>query len=425
MHELRHWYDHAAVSNRITQPPFAELADRGRRRARRIRTVRGAGVAVFAALIAAPLLTLPTGNQPVPPGAASEPPFEPAWERLNFGVSFFDLRNGVAHYNGEACGEQWLSVTQDGGTTWSELREAPKVPGRSGVDADDLCVWPVVVQIAPNTLVTWAATPAQQVDRPSLISHDAGRTWREYESQVRIADSVPEGAVPSWPCDHHPQCVDAGLGWYDPQTGDWMVLRNQPLRTGYDALTVGLDGSIWVSGFDPSGNELHLAVSLDRGRTWLDRPLLGHIDWLAVGLITAYDGDTAYLCPMVGTPETDPFELYRTVDGGETWHPMPAAQQFEDVVGIWTNRAGGLVVTDMTRDVHLSTDGGESFSRTELPVWLVLEITGGFQATPRNHSAAISGDVYLSEDGLIWQPVHVPYWPDPDNAPSAQQSIGG
>lgn len=393
--------------------------------ARRRRRVQLAGAAVFAALVAAPLLTLPGGNEPGPPGASSPAP-ERTWDWHEIIVSFFDLDHGVAQYEGDACGEGWFSVTQDGGTTWSELHEHPLTPYRvSGEDTGDepACNWPAVIPIAPDTLVIPAPVePSQPADQPSYISHDAGRTWQEYQPQVRTAESVPEGAIPRWPCDEE-ECMEAGLGWYDSRTGDWMDLRNNPPGVAYDGLTVARDGSIWVYGPGADG-DLNLAVSLDRGRSWLDRSPDGDVDWLPYTLLTVYDGDTAYLYPSY-TAETDPFDLYRTTDGGETWHQMPAAQQFEGVVWVWTTRERGLVVEDVTHDQYLSTDGGETFARSELPVQGVLELPGGgFRGWPRDRSAADPDDLYLSEDGLTWQPVQVPHYPGPDEAAAATQSPG-
>jgi hypothetical protein len=412
MSELHHRYDRTAVTDRITQPPFADLTARSRRRVHRARTARLAAVAMLAALVAAPLLALRGGSQPDtagPPGSAR------GWAFHDVIVNFLDLRHGVAQYLGEACGEGWVAVTEDSGTTWSELRALPKVPDRytdPGTDGAAVCIRPGVFPIASDTLVMQALVGPDPADRTTFISHDAGRTWREYQPRVRSADSVPDGMVPWWSCDEVP-CHDAGLGWYDAATGDWMVLRNQPPRDGYVAMTVAFDGSMWVYGSGRDGDgDFRLAVSRDRGRSWQDRTPAADIDWLATSGLVAHDGDTAYLYPM-DSPKTNPFEVYRTIDGGETWQRVSPAHPLEEIVFVWVNRDGGLGVADRDRNQYLSADGGRTFARTELPAWGPSGITGGLQGWPIDYAAADPVDLYLSEDGLTWRPVQIPYYQRP------------
>ncbi|SNT47988.1 BNR/Asp-box repeat-containing protein [Asanoa hainanensis] len=404
MPEVHHHYDRTAVAERITQPSFDELVDRSRHRVNRTRKARLAGVAVLFLLTAAPLLTLPGGDASntlvVPPSASL-----PAWDAFDIIVEFSDTRYGVAQYPAETCGQGWLSVTQDGGKTWSELRPHPSIPTPSkGPEANGACVRPTATLAAPGTLIMGATAG------PAFISHDSGQSWREYQPQVRVADSVPDGIVPRWPCDER-QCKEQGLGWYDPATGDWMVLKNQPPGTEYVSVSVAFDGSIWVDGSGPDGSgEFQIAASRDRGHSWTDRTPAEDIDWLGhAGLLTAYDADTAYLYPT----ERDGFSLYRTTDGGQTWQPMPAAQQFTDIVFVWPNRQGGLTLADRAHQQHLSTDGGKSFVPVSLPVWGATPITGGLQGWPIDVAAADPVDLYLSEDGLTWQPVEVPYYQRP------------
>ncbi|GIF69379.1 hypothetical protein Ais01nite_74140 [Asanoa ishikariensis] len=416
MSEVHHRYDRTAVSGQITQPPFTELVDRSRRRAHHIRNTRLAIVAAFLVLTPGVLLALPGGNAPNSP-VALPTTSPPAWNAFEITVEFFDIRYGVAQYPGQSCGGGWISVTQDGGKTWSKLRALPRIPDPSnqpedGSDGDAGCVRTAVVLAAPDTLVIPVTYPQSGPDGGSaFISHDSGQSWQMYQPRVRAAVSVPDGIVPQWRCDERP-CKEEGLGWYDPGAGDWMVLRNQPPWVELVGVSVAFDGSMWVlgSGRDGSG-EFQLAVSRDRGRSWVDRTPTVDIDWLAhAGLVTAYDGNTAYLFPMSDTAKSDPFSLYRTTDGGKTWHPQMAAQQFKDVVFVWANRQGGLSVADLKRNQYLTTDGGNSFAPTTMPVWGASPITGGLQGWPIDVAAADPVDLYLSEDGLSWQPVEIPYY---------------
>ncbi|GIF69373.1 hypothetical protein Ais01nite_74080 [Asanoa ishikariensis] len=414
MSDVNDYYDRTAVAARVTAPPFAELVDRSQHRARRARKARLAGVAVLSLLTAGPLLALPGGSAPNTPVAAPSPSVR-AWSSFDIMIEFYDTHFGVAQYPGESCGEGWLSVTQDGGKTWSELRAHPKIPdlsARTATPGEPACMRPAAMLTAPDTLVMAATMRQSQLaGGPAYISHDRGRNWREYQPQVRVADSVPAGVIPRWRCDEQ-RCKEEGLGWYDPVTGDWMVLKNQPPGANYISVTGAFDDSIWVDGSGPDGSgQFQLAVSHDRGRTWLDRTPKEDIDWLArAGSLTAFDGSTAYLYPMMDTTQPDPFSLYRTTDGGKTWLPAPAAQEFKDVVFVWTNRQGALNIADLTHHQHLSMDGGNTFADITSPVWGATHITGGLQGWPIDVAAADPVDMYLSDDGVTWQPVEIPYY---------------
>ncbi|MDG4821753.1 hypothetical protein O7635_07795 [Asanoa sp. WMMD1127] len=414
MSEVHQRYDRTAVADRITQPPFTELVDRSRRRTLRTRNARLAAVAVAAAVTPGLLLAVPGDNGP--DTSVALPTASPAqWDASDIIVEFFNIRYGVAQYPGQSCGEGSLSVTRDGGKTWSSLRPHPTISAASthpNSHEEPACTRAAAVVAAPDTLVIPATSPQPGLaEAPAFISHDDGQTWREYQPRIRTADSVPDGIVPRWPCDER-RCKEEGLGWYDPETGDWMVLKNQPQGVEFVSVSVGFDGSLWVSGSGPDGSgDFQLAVSRDRGRSWVDRTPAEDIDWLApAGMVTAYDGTTAYLSPMKDTTEPDPFSLYRTTDGGKTWDPQPAARQFNDIVFAWTNRQGGLNVADLAHHQHLSTDGGKTFAPTTSPVWGATPITGGLQGWPIDIAAADPVDLYLSEDGQTWQPVEIPYY---------------
>lgn len=428
MPEFRDRYDTAAVSGRISQPPFAELADRGRRRGHRTRIVRVAGVTAVAALAAAPLLTAPGGSESLPP-AESPPPSERTWGRGQISVDFFDTDFGVAHYVDRAdasCDEGWFSVTRDGGATWSELVEVPRVPDQISlleIDGEQVCLKPSVLPIGPGTLL--AEGPWDMLSEwPFFISHDAGRTWQQYQPQLRTAESVPDGVIPDGDCEDE-ACQRLRLSWWDPVTGDRMVLRNAPPAMA-DIVTVAPDGSIWLHGLVPGGDSQNLSVSRDRGRSWLDRTPGEDIDIdLGFAGFMTPDGTTAYLYPLQSPIEPAPFELYRTTDGGETWHEVPAVQRFGEVGSVWTTRDGGLVVED-DGDLYLSTDGGATFARTDLPARNTWALPGGgLLAWPRDRAAVDPVDLYLSEDGLTWQPVEVPHYPGPDEESSVPPSPAG
>lgn len=451
MPEFRDRYDTAAVSGRISQPPFAELARRGRRRANRTRTVRLAGVVAVAALAAAPLLTLAGGGESSTP-AASAPPSDDEVARE---ITFLDLNYGIVNYFYPETCQEWVAVTEDGGSTWSELREVPTFPGEEEVEAELHCLTLNVIPVAPGTIVRFVdgyqlAYWAAGIDPPTIgyISYDAGQTWQEYQPRVRTAEAVPDGVIPrpycqtDYPTDEEfPEigpgedygdvadaaCDTLRVGWRDPQTGDQLVLRDNPRAAG--EVTVGYDGSIWAGGYDsyvegePAG-DYRLSVSRDRGRTWqdatpappegIDEPASADRRWL----FAAANGDTAYLvsAPWSGEGAS---RLYRTADGGETWQPLPAGQPFSNVMDLWVARDGALVVKDhaadptpLTEVLYLSRDGGQTFDARDLPAMRPEQIAGGFYGYALDLSTKTAVRA-LSADGLTWRAFEVPQFRPP------------
>jgi hypothetical protein len=446
MPEFHDRYDAATVSGRISQPPFAELVDRGRRRAHRTRAVRLAGVAVVAALAATSLLALPGRTGPSTP-AGSAPPSD---EDVVRDAVFLNPDYGaVVYFHSETCAE-WVAVTEDGGLTWSEPQEVPVLPGEEAVEAELHCLLADVVPIATGTIVRSAVHTGYQlayraagIDLPTTgyMSHDGGQTWREYEPRVRTTEAVPDGVVPDVYCEttginpdqEYPDyrddqdytdvapdlCETARIGWLDPETGDQVVLRNDPRAATMYTPSIGSDGSVWVGGSDADG-DYHISVSRDRGRNWEDvSPPPGEDlgpEMSSVAAVTAADGDTAYFRADTepGGPVRPP-KLYRTTDGGETWQPLPAAAQLGDVAGMWVANDGTLFAVDMRvsdpdrpeEALYRSHDRGATFEPVDLPAFRVGQIPGGFEGSVYDYSAETWINA-LSEDGLTWRELDLP-----------------
>lgn len=430
MSELRDLYDDGAVSNRIIQPPFAELATRGRRRAYRTRTVRLAGVAMLAPLVAAPLLTVQgdgAGTDPRDfPNVQFPDEFYGSGGR-SYSVEFYDASHGFATYRGDledGCGTTWLSATRDGGASWSELRAMPRLSPPQlpdGYAGDDLaCFHPWVIPASAETLIVLVGADTRagyEWVRPytiALISHDAGRSWQEYEPQVETVDTVPDGQVPGQHCEDN-LCEEMRLGWYDPETGDRMVLRNNPPDLiGRSGPVLAADGSISVTGVDNDGY-YQVWVSEDRGRSWQDRSPDRVGDPSDPGdpadpdrgtEFATGDGETGYL--WTWGPGADD-ALHRTDDGGETWHRLPAGHPFTAPSSMRVAPDGTLAVAESESGTqYVSSDRGETFQATDQPLWEVRPLAEGWYGFLADDSAENPTNDWLSEDGLTWQPVRIP-----------------
>ncbi|MGH3678987.1 MAG: sialidase family protein, partial [Natronosporangium sp.] len=379
-------------------------------------------VAVLAGPVAVPLLTLPGDDGGGPAGQSPSPPAEASF---GFTMAFYDLRHGVAVYQPDDC-RLHVSTTQDGGATWSELRPVPELPGAVlDFSGEPGCRLDRVIPIAPGKLVlpldasTLARDEWVEPLTSALISHDAGQTWQELEPETRTADVVPDGVVPQPHCLADP-CQETRLGWYDPQTGNPTLLRNNPLAATPNAVaSVTADGTIWVSGTDAEDGYL-VSVSRDRGHTWQDgspgrADEVGPDDWV---MLAASDGQTAYVGNRPSDTTSQTGATFRTVDGGQTWRRLAGQPALDRAEAMWASPDGTLAVHDAGARTHLSTDLGETFQENQLLMLDVERIVGGFfgwhQGDPTG--AAISGA--LSEDGVHWQLFPVPGPPPAAGGPA-------
>jgi len=129
-------------------------------------------------------------------------------------------------------------------------------------------------------------------------------------------------------------------------------------------------------------NPLGLRASIDGGRTWAQKSLLGQVDFHAL----AADGDI-----LVGFDGTTGLRV--SSDGGTTWSPgaaMAARSLATTPTGVWAVTAGGLV---------RSADGARSFTPVPDAPPLVM-IAGAPQAL---WGIDDTGYAWHSRDGEAWQ----------------------
>ncbi len=129
-------------------------------------------------------------------------------------------------------------------------------------------------------------------------------------------------------------------------------------------------------------NPLGLRASVDGGRTWTEKSLLGQVDFHALtsngDLLVGFDGTTGLLVSS---------------DGGETWNPgaaLAAKSLAMTDTGVWAVTESGL---------QHSTDGARSFSPAPDAPSLVM-IAGTAQAI---WGIDEDGYAWHSRDGAAWQ----------------------
>jgi hypothetical protein len=340
------------------------------------------------------------GQTALPP----TPDTRPALPRI--GSHFVDTRNGVVLYAesaqpGEYSCEAAVRVTGDGGRSWSGLRPVPCRSDGSGGNKH------LAIMLGPQALLLFGG------DGKVQISRDAGRTWKPQNAETVTADQIPAWAQVTHGCIGSDTCADPNqLRWYDPATGNRMVLRTRPdLEKLLGEPTWGHDQSLWVPG-QTTDRQYAVAISRDQGRTWQTRPIGLDVhpsdDSPRVLSVATRDGRTAYaMCDDLTLDNM----LFRTSDGGQTWQQVTTKADFHSPYN-WMSAyvaADGTLVLETSGHAsrwQASHDGGLSVTPlTDFPTdAMVVTLPDGYlrYGTP-NGSIHVSGD-----GGLHWREVKLP-----------------
>jgi hypothetical protein len=403
-------------------PPYLDpglvlgaVTRRRSRARRRAVAAAAAGVAVLLAAVATGVAVLQRQETvPTRPGGLTNP--ADSVEQTVYPVALvFDGDRGAATLGtchvivrlfGGPC-DYRVATTTDGGRTW-RIATLPESNGHPP---------PTPFLVGERTIV------ADSLDGPARwVSRDSGRSWTKTGKSVEgTTGSVPDGSpvLGFCPGPDDGRCDAVPIVLTEDGTATRLDVA-EPAGLALDQVDEDLsvlaeDGSVWLSdhvSLPRTGDILPaVAVSRDRGRTWVNRavPAPGEIEG-----VTTVDGVTAYavvteLRPSTAAPETETQTVVRTSDGGLTWDPMalppesdPDPNPSVDSGGTqWSVAAlpdgGALLADSASGDVYRTDATGTRFTPAPGVPRLteISPVRGGYLGTGGRH-------VWYSTNGDEW-----------------------
>jgi len=352
------------------------------------------------------------------PGAARPGPFM-AFAATDVRHQWISHGTFVEAASGLTLGDGELSISSDGGLTWSELYRGEVWPDALAF-ADARHGWMAGCVRAPGTLQC-----ATQVFR----TDDGGARWQRLDTYAGgwvVAMAFVTG-TDGWllanPC--MPSCRDARAALYAtrdagdswravplPATGPPESLARidatgAAIVTRHEVLVTDDAGADWASTPNPCAEpQLHAGVGFQGGPTFFIDPMHG---WLG--------------CTAPGAAGTSPEALYATADGGRTWHvvaesPLGRAAPSPPGVGVLSGGGGisdiyffdemnGWIALDGPAGaLFATTDGGYTWTRAD-------DTSGGGVdhvrfVTPDDGWAWGARLLHTSDGGQHWQSVSIP-----------------
>jgi hypothetical protein len=169
---------------------------------------------------------------------------------------------------------------------------------------------------------------------------------------------------------------------------------------------IPVNRGVWVTGVATSG-KAGVAVSQDGGTSWVVRDL--GVPAGGQSVLATLNGSTAYL--LVRLPDWT-FALFRTGDGGRSWHKA-AGQPWSGLVPAPVGATYGLAVrpdgsllawlSGANLTYAESRDGGQSFHAFVGPRGQVFQVSDGY--------VLLGATPMLSHDAVNWSPAELGYEP--------------
>ena len=270
-----------------------EVFEAGRRRYRRRRSLTvalaavlalGVGAGVATAVVSGDLRGATVADDPTPDARRDPRPEEDGRSRV---IQWSGAGDAAHLYlvflacTATGCAKDSFDLvgSDDGGRTWTTRTTGLKAIG-----------WQVV---GPNTLLAWTLSDA-------IVSTDGGRTWSPVAAASTAVPQVPAGGtVLCWPPARDERCalfaVDVAA----------RTMARLPTEPAFDDLTVqDVGGRLWVSGTDRARGTPAVAMSVDRGRTWIPHVL---------------DPCKAQRCAPPELATADGRTVYATLHDGRRW----------------------------------------------------------------------------------------------------------
>ncbi len=208
-----------------------------------------------------------------------------------------------------------LYRSTDAGKTWKAVTPPGVIP-LSDVNAGPTRVTQILFDPVDDGTV-WASIEVGGIYR----SKDRGQTW-EYKDKGLVSGDVHGLAVMKLPSGGKVVFVTTNRGLHRSEdNGETFAVQEIPSPWPYTrSIVPRADNSgvvFLTNGNGPPGNDGFLLRSRDYGKTWEDAKLPGAIESTVWCVATdPADPMLMFVCTNLG-------ELFRSIDGGETWKRLP------------------------------------------------------------------------------------------------------
>jgi hypothetical protein len=416
--------DTAAPPSRLTADAVYTAA--WRRRYRRTRAWTVGGIAIVALVVALsvnasrPPATDPTTPHPDPALTADGWPAD-THDGTVISAAATDADHLYAGINacpvdadGRHCTAR-LVGSDDAGRTWT-VRQSDFGDGEVAAPAPGVLLQTIG---SVNDQYDGSSSSGSKMVWQPRISTDGGRTWTDVKAVTQPVAQVPAGGwIQCAPGTIDEPCT---LLAFDPVTAHSAPLSVQPALDVDLPADVPTSAGLWVTGHERGPDQRPaVAVSLDHGRTWSVHvfgsgeagfPALGPFDTAEPSSV---DGVTGYtIIAVAGVTSGLTQFVYRTVDGGATWHRVNAAQ----TLPAGNYPGGSYVAADGTHVVlasfgppqrwYTSGDKGATYRQTTLTGLADDLQPSGLRppilvTAPGVYLASDTSALYRSTDGLHW-----------------------